>query len=84
MKLYKSLIYSFWFKLVEHFLQNLVNTSRMTLHICQVHTAVQSIQILFKIANLAPYCLLKLPGKKCLLKLILLHTANLHIFQSIC
>jgi imidazoleglycerol phosphate dehydratase HisB len=35
----------------------------MTLHIRQVHTAAQSIQILFKTANLAPYCLLKLPGK---------------------
>jgi len=35
-KLGKSFIYSFWFQLVEHFFQSLVNTSGMTLHIRQV------------------------------------------------
>jgi hypothetical protein len=42
-KLGKSFIYSFWFQLVEHFFQSLVNTSGMTLHIRQVHIAICSL-----------------------------------------
>jgi len=42
-KLGKSFIYSFWFQLVEHFFQSLVNTSGMTLHIHQVRIAICSL-----------------------------------------
>jgi hypothetical protein len=53
----------FGFSWLSTFSQSPVNTSRMTLHIRQVHTDAQSIQILFKTIDLAPYCLLKLPRK---------------------